>query len=112
MAGNGQVRVTAEALAKAITDYEGKKGEFEQEYQAIKSIVDELFTNYKSEAATAFHQKFDTIYGNMSQTSQQMENAINKLKKVSEIFQAFVTIQEGLVNGLVTEAQVTGSIFG
>lgn len=112
MAGNGQVRVTAEALAKAITDYEARKGEFEEQYQAIKSIVDELFNNYKSEAATAFHDKFETIYSNMSQTSAQMDNAIGKLKKVSDIFQAFVTIQQGLVSGLVTEAQVTGNIFG
>lgn len=112
MAGNGQVKVTAEALAKAISDYEGKKGEFEQQYQAIKNIVDELFNNYKSEAATAFHEKFEAIYGNMSQTSAQMENAIDKLKKVNEIFQAFIAIQQGLVSGIITEAQVTGNIFG
>ena len=109
---NGQVKVTAEALAKAISDYEARKGEFEEQYQAIKGIIDELFNNYKSEAATAFHEKFEAIYGNMSQTSAQMENAIDKLKKVNEIFQAFITIQQGLVSGLVTEAQVTGNIFG
>lgn len=111
MAGNG-TRVTAEALATAIQNYEARKQEFEDSYQGIKSIVETLSGNYKSEAATAYYNKFNEIYQNMSQTSAQMENAINKLKKVKEVYEALTAMQQALVNALQTDFAAAGNIFG
>lgn len=110
MAGNG-TRVTAEALATAIQNFESRKNEFQIAYLKISNIVRELSVNYKSEAATAFYQKFDDIYKNLSQTEVQMDNAINKLKKVKEIYDALVALQQALVNALQNDASAPGNIF-
>ena len=111
MAGNG-TRVTAEALAQAIQNYETRKQEFEDQYQNIHNIVETLSQNYQSEAATAYYNKFGEIYTNLSQISTQMENAINKLKKVKEVYEALAALQQALVQGLQTDFASAGSIFG
>lgn len=111
MAANG-TKVRAEALAAAIQNFESRKGEFQNAYLKISNIVRELSVNYKSEAATAFYQKFDDIYKNISQTEVQMENAINKLKQVKEIYDALFALQQALVNALKTDAAAGGNVFG
>ena len=106
------VRVSAEALATAINDYNARKGEFQTAYLQISNVVRQLSVNYKSEAATAFYSKFDEIYNNMSQTETQMENAINKLKSVKEVYEALADAQQSLVSALQTDFTAAGNIFG
>ena len=50
MAGSG-TRVTAEALATAIQNYEARKQEFTSAYTNINKVVQTLSSNYKSENA-------------------------------------------------------------
>lgn len=111
MAGNG-TRVTAEALATAIQNYESRKQEFQNAYLKISNVVRELSVNYKSESATAFYAKFDEIYKNLSQTEVQMDNAIDKLKKVKEVYEALTAMQQALVQALQTDFAAAGTIFG
>ena len=111
MPSNG-TRVTAEALATAITNYESKKQAFQVAYLKISNVVRELSVNYKSEAGTAFYNKFDEIYKNLSQTEVQMDNAINKLKQVKEIYEALAAAQQALVNALQNDFSAAGNIFG
>lgn len=111
MAGNG-TRVTAEALATAIQNFEARKQEFQNAYLKISNIVRELSVNYKSEAATAFYGKFDSIYKNLSQTEVQMDSAINKLKQVKEVYEALAAMQEALVHALEVDFAAAGNIFG
>lgn len=111
MAGTG-TRVTAEALATAIQNYESRKQEFENAYLKISNVVRQLSVNYKSEAGTAFYSKFDEIYNNISQTGEQMENAINKLKQVKDIYEALAALQQALIHALQTDFAAAGSIFG
>ena len=106
------VRVSAEALATAINDYNARKGEFQTAYLQISNVVRQLSVNYKSEAATAFYSKFDEIYNNMSQTETQMENAINKLTQVRDVYDALVALQQSLVSALQNDFAAAGNIFG
>ena len=111
MAGNG-TRVTAEALATAIQNYEARKQEFANAYTNINKAVQNLSSNYKSEAATSFYGKFFQIYANLEKTGEQMENAINKLKQVKEVYEALAALQQSLVNALETDFSAAGNIFG
>lgn len=111
MASNG-TRVTAEALATAIQNYESRNQEFHNAYNKIFNIVDNLKTNYKSEAATVFYDKFETIKNNLSQTENQMTVAINKLKQIKEIYEALTAMQQALVNALENTFAALGNIFG
>lgn len=111
MASNG-TRVTAEALATAIQNYEARNQEFQNAYLKISNIVRQLSVNYKSEAATAFYNKFNDIYNNLSQTESRMEDATNKLKQVKEVYEALTAMQEALVRALETDFAAAGNIFG
>ena len=48
----------------------------------------------------------------MSQTSAQMDNAINKLTKVKEVYEALTAMQQALVQALQTDFAAAGNIFG
>jgi WXG100 family type VII secretion target len=111
MAGSN-VRVSVEALATAINDYNGKKASFQQAYLQISNVVRQLSVNYKSDAANAFYAKFDEIYKNISQTETQMESAITKLTQVKEIYEELIALQKAAVNALETDFAATGNIFG
>ena len=111
MAGSG-TRVTAEALATAIQNYEARKQEFMSAYTNINKVVQTLSSNYKSEAATSFYGKFFQIYANLEKTGEQMENAINKLKSVKEVYEALADAQQALVNSLQNDFTAAGNIFG
>lgn len=111
MASSG-TRVTAEALATTIQKYEGHKQEFTNAYLRISNVVRELSVNYKSEAATAFYNKFNDIYTNLSQTESRMDDAVNKLKQVKDIYEALTALQEAVVRALETDFSAIGNIFG
>lgn len=108
----GKTVYEAEAMLATITNFEQRKQAFETDYLKISNFVRELSVNYKSDAATVFYQKFDAIYKNLSQTETQMESAINKLKKVQEIYQLLTDEQKALVDALETDAPAAGNIFG
>lgn len=111
MAASG-TRVTAEALATTIQKYESHKQEFANAYLKISNIVRELSVNYKSEAATAFYNKFNDIYNNLSQTESRMDDAVGKLKQVKQVYEALTAMQEALVRALETDFAAVGNIFG
>ena len=105
-------RVSAEALATTINEYNARKAEFQQAYLQISNVVRQLSVNWKSEAATQFYARFDEIYNNISQTETQMENAISKLTQVKDIYEALIALQQAAAQNLQIEVTVTGNIFG
>ena len=112
MAGNGSTRVTAEAMAAAIQNFETRNSEFQNAYLRISNVVRELGVNYKSEAATVFYNKFNDLYSNLSKTENEMEAAIKELKDVKEVYDALTAAQKAIVDALENTFNALGNIFG
>lgn len=108
----GTVRVEVEALVSAINDYKSRNQAFQIAYLQISNVVRTLSVNYKSEAATVFYNKFNEIYKNLSQVTDRMDGAIDKLNQVKEVYETQMATQQSLVGSLETDFAAAGNIFG
>ena len=87
MASSEEIRVSIEALNGAIKDFESKRDSMENTYLKISNVIRELNTTWRGSSANKFSDQFDALYKNLSQTREQMDNAISKLEQARNIYQ-------------------------
>lgn len=87
MANSEEIRVSIEALNSAIKDFQGKRDSMENSYLKISNVVRELNTTWRGSSANKFSDQFNELYKNLSQTREQMDNAISKLEQARNIYQ-------------------------
>lgn len=80
------LKVNEEALQTAITNYEGKRVELENNCLKISNEVRQLDSTWHGEASEKFKSQFDELYNKLKQSDTVMGNIVSNLKKALETY--------------------------
>ena len=105
------VIISAEGLATGIADYEDKKERFNTACQNLNNVMENLKTNYKSEAANALYNKFAEMYDNLKQVDARMESAVTELKQLKELLETRTAQQQQWAQAIQKDVNAPGAIF-
>ncbi len=80
-----RILVNTEEIAATVSQYESARESKNASLSSMKSAVDSLDASWNGPASEAFMNVFGTLYNNLNSSDTIMEDAINELKKVSEL---------------------------
>ena len=80
------LKVTPEELVATANTFKSNQAKLQVAYLTMSDAVRTLDTTWNGDASEQFKAQFDSMYKNLSQTEEKMQDAIDELMKANEIY--------------------------
>lgn len=94
------LKVTPEELQSTASQFKNYQTTLQIAYLTMSDAVRSLTTTWTGTASSQFASQFDSMYKNLSQTEEKMNDAIDELCKAHDIFQESEDAIKGQVDSL------------
>ena len=81
------LKVTPEELRNTATQFKSNLQKMQTAYLQMSDAVRNLDTTWNGEANEQFKAQFDSMYKNLSQTEDKMNDAVDELTKAAGIYE-------------------------
>ena len=81
-----KITVSTEEMQQTLSVYSAQKGMQSAAFNNMKSAVTTLSSTWEGEAYNAFRQQFEMFYKNIQQSEEKMQDAVDELRKTSDLF--------------------------
>ena len=96
------LKVTPDELRNAATQFKTYKQNMQTAYLTMSDAVRSLDTTWNGDASEQFKTQFDSMYKNLSQTEDKMEDAIDELTKAAGVYDTTESNVKSAVSSLDT----------
>ena len=81
------IKVSTPEMQSTLNTYNTQKGAQSTAYQNMNTSINNLSSVWEGQAASAFRQRFQEFYRNLSMSEEKMQDCIDELRKSMGIYE-------------------------